>query len=77
MHEHLRRIIELDARRVSIVLELEQKMKLGDPQVGRREEFCRDHGYMPRELDALPNAELAHDAEVRVSETTTAFADVQ
>lgn len=116
MHEDLRHIIDLDTRRVAVVLELWQTMKRDDPELARtwrdlneadllvlfphrspqpfpvdlvgsavevllahprygyvaewldrwredsmslKEDFCRNHGHMPRELDALLNAERA------------------
>ncbi|NKN38647.1 hypothetical protein HFC70_20050 [Agrobacterium sp. a22-2] len=134
MHEDLRNIINLDARRVGIVLELWQAMKRDDPELARtwrdlnqhdlrvlfpdrdpqpfpvdlvgsavdvliahprygyvaewldrwredsmsrKEDFCRDHGYMPRELNALLNAERARDAETRADAAATASSDVQ
>ncbi|MBY3167388.1 hypothetical protein [Rhizobium laguerreae] len=123
MHEDLRHIIDLDTRRVAVVLELWQTMKRDDPELARiwrdlneadllalfphrspqpfsvdlvgsaidvllahprcgyvagwldrwrqdsmslKEDFCRDHGYMPRELDALLNAERARRMETIV-----------
>lgn len=111
MYEDLRLILDLDTRRVGVVLGLWQTMKRDDPELAEtwrdlnsddlqalfphrppepfpvdravevllgqprygyvagwldrwredsmsfKEDFCRDHGYTPRELDALLNAE--------------------
>lgn len=122
MQEDLRYIIDLDARRVGVVLELWQTMKHDDPELARtwrdlnlrdlralfphrgpqpfpidlvgsavevllghprygyvaewldrwredsmslKADFCRDHGYTPRELDALLNDALRSRTEAR------------
>jgi hypothetical protein len=60
MQEDLRYIIDLDARRVGVVLELWQTMKHDDPEPART---WRDLNL--RELDALLNDALRSRTEAR------------
>lgn len=122
MHKDLRLILELDARRIGVVLELWKTMRRDDPELARtwqdlnqrdllvlfphrepqpfpidlvgsavevllahprygyvaewldrwrddsmsfKADFCRDHGYTPRELDTLLNDGLRSRKETR------------